>query len=223
LLDPGGPLDAALRQIASAAQRMRDLPWPASLALAGAGLVSLAAGARARRPLAVAGGAAAGWAAGAAIAPWLLREVGVGPLATRIALASALAILSALFPPAFLFAAGALPGALAGWALTSEAVGTWTGIAAGGLAGMLFARPIAAMAAGTLGAVLLGAGLLGASARLAWLQEVSERPIVAATLAAVVAVAGAAFQWSRAWEPPLPPPEQATLEPAADQAETRQL
>jgi len=222
-LNPGGSLDGALREIPALAERLRALPWPATLALAVLGLAILTIGARWRRPLAVVGGAAVGWTAGMALAPWLVREVGVSPLATRIVAAAVVAVLSGLLPPAFLFAAGALPGALVGSALTPEAVGLWGGLGLGGLAGLVVGRAVAAMAAASLGAALLAAAALGASDRWEPLQVLAERPFVLLTLTAVVAVAGAAFQWTRAWEPPAPRPEHATSEPAPDQAETRLL
>jgi len=205
-LEPGGPLDRALQRVPAVAEQLRALPWPATLGLALLGLAALAVGARWRRPLAVAGGAVVGWAAGMALTSWLLREVGLPPLATRIGAAAAVATLSGLLPPAFLAAAGALPGALVGSALTSEAVGPWAGLGLGGLAGLLLGRAVAATAAAGLGAALL-----------------AERPFVLLTLTAVVAVAGAAFQWTRAWEPPPPRPQHAISEPAPDQAETRAL
>ena len=222
-LEPGGPLDAALQQVPALAERLRALPWPVTLAMAALGLATLAVGARARRPLAVAGGAVAGWAAGMALAPWLAREVGISVLATRVACAAAVATLSGLLPATFLFAAGALPGALVGSAMAREAVGLWAGLGLGGLAGLLLGRAVAAMAAASLGAALLAAAALGASGRWEALQVLSERPFVLLTLTAVAAVAGAAFQWNRAWEPPAPPPEHAISEPAPDQAETRAL
>lgn len=223
LLDPGGPLDGALREIPALAERIRALPGPAALALAIAGLALLGAGARWRRPLAVLGGAGVGWAAGMALAPWLLREVGVPPPVTRIAAAAVVAALSAFLPGAFLFAAGALPGALAGSVLGGATVGLWAGLGLGGLAGLVAGRAVAAMAASCMGAALLVAAALAVSDRWETIQVLAEHPFVLVTLAAVVAVAGAAFQWRRAWEPPAPRPEHAVSEPAPDQAETRVL
>ncbi len=222
LLDPGGPLDGALREIPALAERLHALPWPAALALAVLGLAALAVGARWRRPLAVVGGAALGWVAGMGIAPWLSREVGVPPMATRMVAAALVAALSGFLPQAFLFAAGALPGALVG-SLPQEPVGAWAGLALGGVAGLMVGRAVAAMAAACLGATLLTAAALAASDRWEALGALAERPFVLVTLAAVVAVAGAAYQWRRAWEPPAPRPEHAVSEPASDQAETRAL
>ncbi len=223
LLDPGGSLDAALQQIPALAERLRALPWPAAPALAALGLVALSVGARWRRPLAVVGGAAVGWAAGAALAPWLSREVGVSPLATRAIAAGAVAALSGIVPAAFLFASGALPGAFLGSLLSAESLGLWAGLGLGGLAGLVVGRAVAAMAAAALGAALLTAAALALSGRYAPLRDLADRPFVLVTLAAVVAVAGAAFQWARAWEPPAPRPEHAVSEPGLppDQAETR--
>lgn len=220
-LDPGGSLDAALREVPALAERLRALPWPAALGLAGLGLTILAVGARWRRPLAVCGGAVLGWTAGVALAPWLLREVGVSPLATRAIAATALAVLSGFVPSAFLFAAGALPGAVVGSLLSAEPASLWAGLGLGGLAGLVAGRAVAAMAAAAFGAMLLAAAALAVSDHVDSFRALAERPFVLLTLTAVVAVAGAAFQWARAWEPPAPRPEHAISEPAPDQAETR--
>jgi hypothetical protein len=204
LLEPWEPLARSLRDLPELAESLRELPWPVAAILMVAGVVALAAGARARRPLAVVGGALVGFAAGGAASGWAAGQTGLPPLAVAALLAGALALLGGLFPPAFVFCAGALPGALLGlglWTGGEPALGLAAGAIAGGVVALLFSRWVAAVVAASVGAALLLAGLLAVGGRSPVLQAVAAHPVALAGLVAVLTVAGAAFQHGRAWAP----------------------
>lgn len=220
LSGPWGPFAEALRRLPDAAESLRELPWPAVVALLAAGAVTLAAGARARRPLAAVGGAMVGAAAGAALSVLLAGRTGIPPLAMTAVAAAAGALAGALFPPAFIFGAGALPGALVGLAFPVQghpAVGALAGIALGGTAAVLLARWVAAIAAAGLGAALVAAGLFAGFGRSEPLRSLATHPLALAAVLAVLTVAGAAFQHASAWAPP---PRRAGGEPPPDEAAT---
>ncbi len=212
-----GPLASALRELPSTAARLRGLPWPAAWALGVCGSAVLLAGARMRRPLAVVGGAALGWMAAAAAPSWISTNAGVSRGALGAAAGALLAVGGGLFPPLFVFAAGALPGGILGASLPirdSPELGAAAGAAVAGVAAVLLAQWVAAAAAAVIGAVMLSAALLAAGDSWPALRVLSVRPFVTVALAAVLSVAGAAFQLRSAWPAPgakarKPPPDQA--------------
>lgn len=202
--DPWQALVTAVRRLPELVEALHGLPWPAAAAALLAGAAVLGFGARARRPLAVAGGALVGLVAGAALAGWLGGGVAVPGLLAAIAGAAALAVLAGLYPPLFIFAAGALPGALLASALPAPGQPWYLllGLALGGLVALGLARWVAAVAAAGLGAALLAAGLFGTAGDWAPTRALESHPLVLATLLAVVTVSGAAFQHATAWRPP---------------------
>ena len=201
--DPWQALAGAVRRLPELAEALRGLPWPVAVAFLLAGVAVLGLGARARRPLAAAGGALVGLAAGTALAGWLGGGTAVPGLLAASAGALALGVLAGLFPPLFIFGAGALPGALL--ASTLPAPGQpWyflAGLALGGLLALGFARWVAAVAAAGVGAALLAAGLFGTAGDWPPARLLASHPVVLATLLAVVTVSGAAFQHATAWRP----------------------
>jgi hypothetical protein len=204
LSDPWQPLARALRGLPDLVESLHGLPWPAAAALLALGAVALAAGARARRPLAVVGGALLGLAAGAAASGWASSRTGLPPTALAVLAAGAVAILGGLFPPAFICCAGALPGALLGLALSPKgesALGLAAGAAAGGVVALLLSRWVAAVAAAGLGAALAAAALFAFAGRSRVAESLAAHPLALAGLVGVLTVAGAAFQHARAWAP----------------------
>jgi hypothetical protein len=206
LADPWQAYAAAIRRLPDLVEALRGLPWPAAAAALLAGAAALGLGARARRPLAAAGGALVGLAAGVALAGWLGGGRAVPWLLAASAGALALGVLCGLFPPLFIFAAGALPGALVGSALP-PAGQPWyglLGLAVGGLLALGFARWVAAVAAAGVGAALLAAGFFGAAGDWSPARALASHPLALVTLLAVLTVSGAAFQHATAWRPPQP-------------------
>jgi hypothetical protein len=180
-------------QVPAGIHRLAGLsPW-ALAGIALAGLFLLVAGARWRRPLSAAGGALVGWLGGLVAARALGLTGGLFPVFWAAALGAG----SALLPPLYPFAGGALLGALAGAWLPVPG----RGIAAAAvllilLAGLslLAARGVLAATAGLLGAGLVGAALAGAGHRVPALAPLSAHPALLAGLVLVLAIAGAAFQ-----------------------------
>jgi hypothetical protein len=207
LLSPS-PLASAYRELPSLAARLRELPWPAAMALGLCGAVVLLAGARMRRPLAAVGGVVLGCLAAAAAPSWVATNVGVSRSTLAAAAAALLAVGGGLFPPLFLFAAGALPGSLLGASFPifaikdSPELGAAAVAAGTGVAALLAARWVAAAAAAILGAALVSAALLAAGGSWPALRLLSARPSITLALAAVLSVAGTAFQVGTAWPPP---------------------
>ncbi len=214
--DPWQPYAAAVRRLPDLMEAAGRLPWPVAAGSLLAGAAVLGFGARARRPLAVAGGGLVGLAAGAAVAGWMGGWVGAPTLLVAALGALALAALAGLFPPIFIFAAGALPGALIGATLPGPGQPWYglLGLAVGGLLALGFARWVAAVAAAGLGAALLAVGLLGAAAQWPPAQALASHPLPLVTVLAVLTVAGAAFQHARAW------PRRIAPGPSPDQAPT---
>lgn len=204
--DSGQAYAAAVRGLPDLVEVARRLPWPVAAAALLAGAVALGFGARARRPLAAAGGALVGLAGGTALAGWIGGWVAVPWLFLAAAGALGLGVAAGFFPPLFIFAAGALPGALLGSALPPSGQPWYglLGLAVGGLVALGFARWVAAVAAAGLGAALLAAGLFGAASDWAPARALAGHPLALATLLAVLTVAGAAFQHAAAWRPPEP-------------------
>lgn len=204
--DPWQAYAGAVRRLPDLVEAAGRLPWPAAVGAVVAGAVALGFGARARRPLAAAGGALVGLAAGAALASWIAGWVVVPGLLVGAGSALALGVLAGLFPPLFIFAAGALPGALLGAALP-QAGQPWyglLGLAVGGLTAVGLARWVAAVAAAGLGAALLAVGLLAAAGDWAPARALASHPLALVALLAVLTVSGAAFQHATAWRPPEP-------------------
>jgi hypothetical protein len=196
--DPAAWFATALRQAVPLAARLGGLPLVLLSVLLAAGALLLLFGARRRELVASLGGAGLGWLGGFAAAGAL--ELGgslAGPLGAAILGGGALA-----FPSLFPFAAGAVPGALAGARFPvagQPALGAAIGVLLlGGLA-LLGARIVAAVAAGLLGAAACGAALAGLSRHLPELRPVVDRPTLLLALVVVLAVAGAAYQSPTAW------------------------
>jgi hypothetical protein len=204
LSDPWQPLARALRDLPHLAESLHGLPWPAATALLALGAVALVAGARARRPLAVVGGALLGLATGATASGWASGPTGLPPVALAVLAAGAVAILGGLFPPAFIFCTGAVPGSLLGLALSPQgelALGLAAGAAAGGVLALLFSRWVAAVAAAGFGAALTAAALFAFAGRSRVAESLAAHPLALAGLVSVLTVAGAVFQHDRAWAP----------------------
>jgi len=207
------------------ASELGGSPWPVAAGVVVAGLLVLLVGARARRPVAVVG--AAGVAALAA--HWLGERAGarLGISIPALAAGSAAAAgsLSAVVPQVFPVLAGALPGALlaslfspADRRLEVLAVGALVG----GLLGLLAARPVAAAVASTVGALAVALGAAGALHGTGPGRALLAHPTAILAAAAILAVAGTAFQYSRAWgrgakAPPGKPPPPAPVKGATEQ------
>ncbi|HET6923522.1 MAG TPA: hypothetical protein VFI16_10290 [Anaeromyxobacteraceae bacterium] len=205
LADPWQAYAAAVRRLPDLVEALRGLPWPAAAAALLAGAAAMGFGARSRRPLAAAGGGLVGFAAGVALAGWL----GGGAVPWLLAAsggALALGVLAGLYPPLFIFAAGALPGALVGSALpaTGQPWYGLLGLAVGGLLALGFVRWVAAVAAAGVGAALLAAGFFGAAGDWAPARVLASHPLALVALLAVLTVSGAAFQHATAWRRPRP-------------------
>lgn len=204
LPEPWQALAAAARRLPELVEALRGLPWPVAVASLLAGVAVLGFGARARRPLAVAGGALVGLAAGTALPGWLGAGTAVPGLLAASAGAAALGVLAGLYPPLFIFAAGALPGALLASFLPAPGQPWYAllGLAVGGLVALGLARWVAAAAAASLGAALLAAGLFGTAGDWGPARLLASHPLVLVALLAVMTVSGAAFQHATAWRPP---------------------
>jgi hypothetical protein len=190
----GGLPGAAVEHLAS---------WPAAfLALVG-GLALLVAGMRLGRVLAAAGAAALGWFAGAALVPNF--ELWTLPAATpAFAGAAVLGLLALAAPELYPVVLGLVPGGLLG---AHVAVGGkhWAGAAVGAavlaLAAVLFRRVVLAATAAVAGAVLVAAALVAFAVRIPSLRQVTDRHVLLAGIAALLAVAGTAFQVGTARRP----------------------
>jgi len=199
-------VEAALRDAggwaAGVAGELGRSPWPVSAGVVVAGLAVMLFGARARRPVAVAG--AAGVAAVAA--QWMGTRAGASlgmPPSTLAAVAAAVTgAVAALVPHAFPALAGAFPGALLA-ELFAPADRKLEVLAAGailgGVLGVLAARPVAAVVASGAGALAVAVGAAGALRGTAPGRALLAHPSAMLAAAAILAVAGTAFQYSRAW------------------------
>ena len=169
--------------------------WPAAALTGVAGLALLVAGVRLGRFLTCAGGALVGWVAGGFLAPvvrgWLPEWLPAWIAASMLGLASLLA------PGLYPLAVGALPGVLLGLRIPIGGK-DWLGGLAGGLALALLAswlrRFVLAATAAVAGALLVVLALLALSHQVPALLALARRPMLLAGLAAVLAVAGAAYQ-----------------------------
>lgn len=185
---------------------VRALGVPAGIALALAGVVALALADRLRRPAAALGCAAAGALAALAARGALAANLGMTSSVTAAGLAALIGgAAGGVAPVAFPALAGGLAGALAGVHLPLGGSAALGGVA-GGLVmaalGLLFARALAAVLWAAAGGLLLGLGLLAAAGPRPLAAELAGRPFALLAFAVVTAVAGAAYQLSRAPSPP---------------------
>jgi hypothetical protein len=196
----GEELLAGLSWLASLAAGL-SLPVAGLLGLLGALL--LAAGARGRRPIGVAGGAAVGALAALAASGWVRARWPGLPIPALVAGGAAgLAVLGGLAPPVFVFAAGALPGAVLGVAAPiadQPLYGLVAGAAALGALALWGPELVAVGVASTLGAGLLGGALLAVAGPRPEVSALVARPFLLLAWLAVVGAAGGALQLGRAW------------------------
>jgi hypothetical protein len=166
------------------------------------GLAILLVGARARRPVAVVGAAALGAVSAAWLGPGVPALAAMSGPALAAAAGLVAGALAAAIPQVFPMLAGALPGALLGDLLAPdgrrlEAVAA--GALLGALVGLLAARWVASATAAGVGALLFAIGGAGLLRDTGLGRSVVRHPVSILAVATVLAVAGAAFQLSRAW------------------------
>jgi hypothetical protein len=187
---------------AGVASELGRAPWPVSAGVVAAGLAVMLFGARARRPVAVAG--AAGVAAVAA--QWMGTRAGASlgiPPSTLAVVSAALAgALAALVPQVFPAMAGALPGALLAeiFAPADRKLEVLAaGALVGGFLGVVAARAVAAAVASGAGALAVVVGAGGALRGTVPGRALLAHPSAMLAAVTILAVAGTAFQYSRAW------------------------
>jgi len=198
---PAGAEEFASFTAALAAEVVRA-PWPVAALLLVLGLVQLAAGARLRRPIAVVGGAAVGALAGALFREPLGHLTGLSEPAVQGVAAALAAGLCGAFPTLFPIAAGSLPGAFAAAALApkEQRLAAWgLGGAAGGAAGWVLARWVAAAVASSTGAFAVSLGIAGVLEHLGAGPKLAGHPAFLLALTAVLSIAGFAHQLPSAW------------------------
>lgn len=176
-------------------------PWLGGVVVL-AGLLVLLFGARARRPIAIVGAAGV-----AAVGVRLLgREageaLGLSPTALPAVAAAVAAASAALLPQVFPVLAGALPGALLGELLAPtgrrlEAVAA--GAVLGAVVGFLSTRIVASAAASLAGALAIAVGAAGALRATMPGRVLLAHPTALLAATIVLAAAGTAFQFPRAW------------------------
>jgi hypothetical protein len=199
-------VEAALRDAggwaAGVASDLGGSPWPVSAGVVAAGLVVMLFGARARRPVAVAG--AAGVAAVAA--QWMGTRagasLGIPPSTLTVVSAAVAGALAALVPQVFPALAGAVPGALLAeiFAPADRKLEVLlVGALLGGFLGVLAARPVAAAVASGAGALTVVVGAAGALRGTVPGRVLMAHPSAMLVAVTILAVAGTAFQYSRAW------------------------
>ncbi|HVP66870.1 MAG TPA: hypothetical protein VMT17_06375 [Anaeromyxobacteraceae bacterium] len=188
------------------AEEVAKAPWPVAALLLALGLVELAAGARLRRPVAAVGGALLGALAASAFRDALEGLTGLSAATLRGVAAAVSGGLCAAYPPLFPAAAGALPFALAAGAIAPEAqrsLALGLGGAAGAAIGVVAARPVAALVAAWIGASATALGLAGLL-RGAGAPRMAAHPAAVVAAAAVLTVAGFAYQLPSAWRSSIP-------------------
>jgi len=211
----GAALREAGRWASGVASEFGGSPWPLSAGVVAAGLLVLLVGARARRPVAVVGAAGV-----AAMAAHLLGEpasaaLGVPVSTLAVASAAVAGAVAVVVPQVFPALAGALPvsllaGLLAPTERKLEVLAA--GALLGGVLGVLAARPVAAAVASGVGALAVCIGAAGALRGTGPGRALLAHPTGILAAAAILAVAGTAFQLSRAWgrggkpSPGKPPP-----------------
>jgi hypothetical protein len=167
-----------------------------------AGLLVLLLGARARRPVAIAGAAGV-----AAVGVRLLgREageaLGLSPAALPAVAAAVAAASAAILPQVFPVLAGALPGALLGDLLAPagrrvEVVAA--GAVLGAVVGFLSARLVASATASLAGALAIAVGAAGVLRATMPGRALLAHPTALLAATVVLTAAGTAFQFPRAW------------------------
>jgi hypothetical protein len=188
--------------VAGVAGAVGSASWPIQAAVIVAGVVALLFGARARRPVAALGAASVAAAAASWLGAPLGSALGLSPSALAVSSAAAAGALAALLPPIFPALAGALPGSLLADLLAPSdrrlevlAVGAILG----GVAGFLAARLVASMLASLVGALAVVVGATGALLPTTVGRALHDHPVAILGAAVILAVAGAAFQYPRAW------------------------
>lgn len=182
----------------------RALGVAGGLALALAGVAALTVADRLRRPTAAAGGALVGALAALSLRALLAAHLGLSPAMAAAVGAAAGGVAGVLFPPVFPAAAGALAGALLGAHLPlagRAALGAAAGGLAGAALGLLGARAVTVSLAVISGGLALGAGLLSLGGARPLAVELASRPFALLGFALVAAIAGGAYQLSRAAPP----------------------
>jgi hypothetical protein len=184
------------------ASEIASAPWPASAAVLLGSAAVLLFGARPKRPVAALGAAGVAGAAAAWIGEPLGRALGLSPSTLAVTCAAVAGALAALVPQVFPALAGALPGALladlfapSDRRLEVLAAGAILGAVLGFFLARLVASAVAA-SVGALGVALGGAGALGSTGAG---RALLAHPVAILASAVVLAVAGAAFQYPRAW------------------------
>ncbi len=222
-------VEAALRDgghwASGVASELGSSPWPVAAGVVAAGLFVLLVGARARRPVAVVGAAGVAAAAAHLLGERAGAALGISIPTLAAASAAAAGALSVVVPQLFPVLAGALPGAFLASLFSPPdrrlevlAVGALVG----GLLGLLAARPVAAAVASGVGALAVALGLAGALHGTGPGRAILAHPASILAAAAILAVAGTAFQYSRAWgrgakPPPGKPPPSAPVKGPAEQ------
>lgn len=196
-----GLRDAGL-WVSGVASELGRSPWPVAAGVVAAGLFVLLFGARARRPVAVVGAAALA----ALAADWLGGRIATAlavPISTVAAASAAIAgAVSVVVPQVFPALAGAVPAALLAEGLAPadrrlEALAA--GAILGAVLGVLAARPVAAAVASAVGALAVTIGVAGALGGPGPGRALLSHPMAVLAAAAILTVAGTAFQLSRAW------------------------
>ena len=190
-----GAAELLAARLPELAALLRGGGWPGiALALAG-GLALLVAGWRLGRTLSAAGGVLMGFWAGGLLGPavrgWVPDAVPGWVGAGVIGLAS---FMSPIVYPVVL---GLVPGVLLGMHV-AVAGKAWLGGVAGGvvlaLAGAVLRRVVVAATAAVAGAALVAGGLLSLAGKVPALDVFVRRQVILLVVAAVLAVAGTAFQ-----------------------------
>ncbi|HUK65258.1 MAG TPA: hypothetical protein VLV17_00415 [Anaeromyxobacteraceae bacterium] len=169
--------------------------WPLAAVIGLAGLGLLLAGLRLGRVVTALGGAILGWLLGGMLAP-LTAEFMPERFAS-MSIAILLGVCSALAPALYPIALGATCGALLGTRVPIAGSSLLGSLVFGvfGLALALVARRVVlAATAAVAGAILVSVAALAVSGRVGLVAELARRPLVLGCAAAVLAVAGAAFQ-----------------------------
>jgi len=204
-----GPLDAfgsaahdAGSWAAGVAGAVGSASWPIQAAVILAGLLALLFGARARRPVAALGAAGVAAAAASWLGAPLGSALGLSPSMLAVSSAAAAGALAALLPPIFPVLAGALPGALLADLLAPtdrrlEVLAV--GAILGAVAGFLSARLVASVIASSLGAMAVAVGAAGALRATTVGRALHDHPVAILAAAVILAVAGAALQYPKAW------------------------
>jgi hypothetical protein len=205
----------AVRWVGGVAGEVVRAPWLAAVAMVAVGVVTLALGARLRRPIATLGGALVGVGAALAFSEAVASPLGLSPASAAGVAAAVLGAACFAFPPLFPAVAGALPGALAARGIApadQQALALGLGAAVGAAVGAVLARLVVAAVASAIGAMVLALGVAGLLAHAGAGEMLLSHPVALVGLAAVLAVAGVAFQLPRAW-----PAGAAARRPAAEE------